>query len=85
METLTEADVWLAKNLGTDTKKDIALLQLVGPLTGSKPVDFSFLKFIPLEDPLVVEVGQDVFATGHPQGLYWSYTEGVISQIRPPL
>jgi S1-C subfamily serine protease len=83
METLTEADVWVAKNLGTDSKKDIALLQLVGPLKGPKAVDLSFLKFIPLEDPMQVEVGQDVFAIGHPQGLYWSYTEGVISQIRP--
>jgi S1-C subfamily serine protease len=83
METLTDADVWVAKHLGSDSKKDIALLQLVGPLKGPKPVDLSFLKFIPLEDPMLVEVGQDVFAIGHPQGLYWSYTEGVISQIRP--
>jgi len=30
-----------------------------------------------------VEVGQDVFAISHPQGLLWSYTEGVVSQIRP--
>lgn len=28
-------------------------------------------------------MGQDVFAISHPEGLLWSYTEGVISQIRP--
>ena len=45
--------------------------------------DLSFLKYIPLADPLSVGVGKDVFAIGHPQGLDWSYTEGVISKIRP--
>lgn len=83
LEDLAETDVWIAKNLGSDSKKDIALLKLVGPVKGSKSIDLSFLKFIPLADPQLVEVGQDVFAIGHPQGLYWSYTEGVISQIRP--
>ena len=83
MADLTESDIWVARNLGTNAKKDIGLLQLVGPVSKAKNVDLSFLKFIPLADPLSVEVGQDVFAIGHPQGLFWSYTEGVISQIRP--
>ena len=83
MADITESDVWVARNLGTIAKKDIGLLQLVGPVSKAKNVDLSFLKFIPLADPLSVEVGQDVFAIGHPQGLYWSYTEGVISQLRP--
>ena len=83
MDDLTDADVWFARNLGTDQQKDIALLQLVTPTNKPKTVDLSFLKFIPLEDPKRVEVGQDVFAIGHPNGLFWSYTEGVISQIRP--
>jgi len=79
MADLTKSDIWFARNLGTSRQKDIALLQLVTP----KNVDLSFLKFVPLEDPLRVEVGQDVFAIGHPNDLFWSYTEGVISQIRP--
>lgn len=41
------------------------------------------MKFIPLEDPILVEVGQNVFSIGHPEGLFGSYTEGVISHIRP--
>jgi S1-C subfamily serine protease len=36
-----------------------------------------------LGEPDGVEVGQDVYAIGHPKGLLWSYTEGVVSQIRP--
>jgi len=83
MADLTDSDMWVARSLGTDAKKDIGLLQLVGPVSKAKNVNLSFLKVIPLADPLSVEVGQDVFAIGHPQGLYWSYTEGVISQIRP--
>jgi S1-C subfamily serine protease len=38
---------------------------------------------VPLGEPDGVEVGQDVHAIGHPKGLLWSYTEGVVSQIRP--
>ena len=83
MADLTDADIWFARNLGTDQQKDIALLQLVTTTNKPKTVDLSFLKFIPLEDPMRVEVGQDVFAIGHPKDLFWSYTEGVISQIRP--
>lgn len=30
-----------------------------------------------------VAVGQEVHAIGHPHQLYWSYTRGVVSQIRP--
>ena len=92
MADLTDSDIWLARNLGTEAKKDIGLLQLVGPASSVAPngtllkgknVSLSFLRYLPLADPRSVEVGQDVFAIGHPKGLYWSYTEGVISQIRP--
>ena len=29
-----------------------------------------------------ITIGQKVHAIGHPAGLYWSYTDGIISQIR---
>lgn len=83
MADLTPSDVWVARNLWTDAKKDIGLLQLLGPMSKTESVDLTFFKFIPLEDPLRVGVGEDVFAIGHPQGSYWSYSEGVISQIQP--
>ena len=83
MADLTPSDVWVARNLWTDAKKDIGLLQLMSPMSKTESVDLTFFKFIPLEDPLRVGVGEDVFAIGHPQGSYWSYMEGVISQIQP--
>jgi S1-C subfamily serine protease len=68
-------DIFIAKVLKTDPIRDLALLQIVSP-----PQNLTTLK---LGSMLQVEVGQDVFAIGHPEGLLWSYTEGVISQIRP--
>ena len=29
-----------------------------------------------------VEVGSEVYAIGHPVGLYWTFTRGVVSQVR---
>jgi len=29
------------------------------------------------------DVGQEVFTIGHPKTLLWSFTQGVVSQIRP--
>lgn len=78
---LQKADLWVATVIETLPEKDLAFLELYSSATGNQ--DISFLRFIPLEDPNFLQVGQDVFAIGHPQGLYWSYTEGVISQIRP--
>ncbi len=75
MQTLTRNDYWLARVARTDQPRDLALLQLERcPPTW---------RFLLLEDPNQIQVGQDVFAIGHPQELYWTYTEGVISQIRP--
>jgi S1-C subfamily serine protease len=35
-----------------------------------------------LADAKDIAVGADVHAIGHPTGEAWSYTEGIISQIR---
>jgi S1-C subfamily serine protease len=34
-------------------------------------------------DSRKLKVGADVHAIGHPLGEYWSYTKGIVSQIRP--
>lgn len=66
-----------------DPTKDLALVSLVSPPAGLKPLPIGSLKD--------VEVGQTVHAIGHPRGNLWSYTNGVVSQIRekqqgiPPL
>jgi len=71
---LTKDDVWLGRVLRTSQPQYLALLQLE-----RCPPN---VRYLALEDPDRVEVGQDVFAIGHPEGLFWTYTEGVISQIR---
>ena len=43
------------------------------------PADLVVLK---LGDEGSVEVGSTVHAIGHPSGEYWTYTEGVVSQVR---
>lgn len=80
-EQIEVSDVWLGLTIGVLPEKDLAFLEISESATGLK--DLSFLKYIPLENPDQILVGQDVFAIGHPKGLFWTYTEGVISQIRP--
>jgi len=72
---LRKEHITLARVLATDPRRDLALLYVTTiPLS---------LRAVPLGQPGGVEVGQDVYAIGHPKGLLWSYTEGVVSQIRP--
>jgi S1-C subfamily serine protease len=72
---LKKEDVLFAKVVKIDQTRDLALLKLV-----STPPGLTIVQLGSLSD---VETGQDVFAISHPEGLPWSYTEGVISQIRP--
>ncbi len=72
---ISEKDIFIAKVLKTDKVRDLALLQIDTPPPGLSALPFGSLPQI--------EVGEDVFAISHPKGLLWSYTEGVISQIRP--
>jgi S1-C subfamily serine protease len=73
--TLRKEDIFVAKILKADPVRDLALLQIV-----SLPRDLTVLRLGSMSQ---VEIGQDVFAISHPEGLLWSYTEGVVSQIRP--
>ena len=58
-----------------DELKDLALVKLNMPIKGIKKVELASEKD--------VEVAMQVHAIGHPQGEYWSYTFGYVSQIRP--
>lgn len=53
---------------------DLALVKIVSP-----PSSLSSLQF---EDASRIEVAEDIHIIGHPEGKLWSYTTGVISQIR---
>jgi putative serine protease PepD len=72
---LRKENVSLARVLALDPRRDLALLYVTPVPVG--------LKVAPLGKPGSVEVGQDVYSIGHPEGLLWSYAEGVVSQIRP--
>jgi len=72
---LRREHVTLARVLAIDLRRDLALLLVTTIPAG--------LRYVPLAEPGGVEVGQDVYAIGHPKGFLWSYTEGVVSQIRP--
>ena len=65
---------FLAQVDKVDQVSDLALLRIVNP-----PPSLSFLS---LGAASSLNVGQDVHAIGHPQGEVWTYTRGIISQIR---
>ncbi|MDH3285604.1 MAG: trypsin-like peptidase domain-containing protein [Acidobacteriota bacterium] len=74
-EKLQQED-WLAATVvAADPRKDLALVKLDDP-DGSKPP-------ARLGTFSSISVGSQVFAIGHPKGLFWSFTAGVVSQIRP--
>jgi S1-C subfamily serine protease len=55
-------------------RTDLALLQLIDPPTN--------LPTLTLGDINQVQVAEDVHVIGHPHGNLWSYSTGVVSQIR---
>ena len=62
-----------AEIISFDKSKDLALLRLKNNNIEIKPIDFAFN-----ED---VSIGSQVFAIGHPGGLLWSFTEGIVNRI----
>jgi hypothetical protein len=72
----SEQDLAAAAVIKTDAVRDLALLQPKAlPSRGIKPIA------IAAQD--TIEVGSDVRAIGHPTGEVWTYTTGIVSQIRP--
>ncbi|MFQ5965701.1 MAG: S1C family serine protease, partial [Candidatus Scalinduaceae bacterium] len=67
--------LYFAKVIKVDQVTDLALLKIENP-----PPNLPTLKLGNIDD---VEVAQDVHAIGHPGGDIWTYTTGIISQIRP--
>lgn len=72
---LTKELVYTAKVVKVDEVSDLALLKIEKP-----PDSLPTLKLGTIND---VEIAQDVHAIGHPGGEIWTYTKGIISQIRP--
>jgi len=64
-----------AKIIKIDKGKDLALLDISELPSHIKPV--------PLGNFNKLNVGETVFAIGHPGELIWSFSSGMVSQIRP--
>jgi S1-C subfamily serine protease len=71
---LSEARAFGAKVIYQDPKVDLALLKMVTPPTGLQPLRLGEIS--------QVQVAEDIHIVGHPHGNLWSYSTGVVSQIR---
>ena len=74
-QPINTEDAKLASVIGFDKRADLALLELQAPASVGTPVAVS--------RRANVSVGIDVYAIGHPSGLLWTFTQGIVSQIRP--
>jgi S1-C subfamily serine protease len=73
-QRIQEKDIFLGRVVRVDQLKDLAYLTVSG-----LPKDIRAIPMGKLEE---IEVGADVHAIGHPKGETWTYTTGVISQLR---
>lgn len=71
---IRQADLYTATVEKQDRGRDLALLRLE-----RKPDTLVTLPFGSMEG---LSVGADVHAIGHPEGATWTYTKGIVSQIR---
>ena len=68
-------DSFQAEIINVNKKKDLAMLKVSKLPLKIKPVKYG--KFNK------VKIGETLFAIGHPEGLLWSFSSGMVSQIRP--
>jgi S1-C subfamily serine protease len=71
---IKDADVRPAKVLRRDEVADLALIQVAEVPAHAKP--------LAVATGAAIQVGADVHAIGHPTGQAWTYTRGIVSQIR---
>jgi len=64
-----------AKLIKINKTKDLAMLEVNKLPFNIKPVSYGKFNKI--------KVGQNTFVIGHPKGLLWSFTSGMVSQVRP--
>ena len=71
---LAHAEVRVARVIYQDPKVDLALLKMGEPPSG--------LHSLAVGDINQVQIAEDIHVIGHPHGNLWSYSTGVVSQIR---
>ena len=72
---ITEVESYSAKLIHQDKTKDLALLEV-----DRLPISIKALSYGKFSK---IRPGQTSFAIGHPDGLLWTFTSGMISQVRP--
>ena len=75
LNRVCDTDYYTGKVVKRNKQKDLAMIEVKGLPTKLKPVTFGSYK--------KVKIGQTAFAIGHPDGLVWTFTNGMISQKRP--
>lgn len=68
-------DKYIAKVELYNSNTDLAILKVNNLPKSITP--------IPVGSYQDIKIGDEVHAIGHPKNLFWSYTKGVVSQIRP--
>ena len=71
---LEKSEKFLAVVVATNKVTDLAILKVYGISNNTRPVPFGNIDKI--------NVGDEVYAIGHPSSLHWSITDGIISNIR---
>ena len=72
---INRVDFFNAKLIKVNKTKDLAMLEATNLPLKIKPVVYGNFKKI--------KPGQNSYAIGHPEGLLWTFTSGMISQVRP--
>lgn len=67
-------DAYGVKLISESEPADLALLKIVNPPAG--------LTAVTLGDLSSIQVAEDIHIIGHPHGQLWSYSTGVVSQVR---
>jgi len=75
LNRVCDTDFYSGKVVKKNKQKDLAMIEVKGLPSSLKPVTYGSYK--------KVKIGQTAFAIGHPEGLVWTFTNGMISQKRP--
>ena len=73
-EKIKKKDIYLGRVVKVDQVRDLALVEVNNFPKDVAPVPLGKLK--------TIEIAADVHAIGHPTGESWTYTQGIVSQLR---
>jgi len=72
----TKNNYYAARVIKVNIENDLALIQLINKILPKRIIP------IKLANIQSVEVGQDIYSIGHPLGELWTFSTGLVSQIR---